>query len=78
MGQEKRPLANAAALFVHLPAASVPERIFPAKAKYDAKCFEPEAGNKTATGTVSAGQKRVFFVTFFWQDKRKLIKEIAE
>ena len=28
--------------------------------------------------TVSAGQKRVFFVTFFWQDKRKLIKEIAE
>ena len=71
-------LANAAALFVHPPGASVPERIFPARAKYDVRCFEPEAGNKTATGTVSVGQKRVFFVTFFWQDKRKLVKEITD
>ena len=71
-------LANAAVLFAYPPGASAPERIFPARARYDARCFEPEAGNKTATGTVSAGQKRVFFVTFFWQDKRKLVKEITD
>ncbi len=35
------------------------------------------AQRKQAVETVSAGQKRVFFVTFFWQDKRKLIPDVT-